>query len=167
MAAVGSNATIVANSLNTLSAQLDTLNNKPVSFDAGLSTVIGIPNKKFGIAFFANGSIVSGGAFQYKDAALIAALSAQASCLATAAGNNDITAINNCGTPIFDKTTLQSTVVLRGVMLSEIGMAFSREFYINRRHFALGISPKIIQAQLFDIPLGLNSPSLSNFNTGD
>ncbi len=167
IAAVGSNATIVASSLNTLSTQLDTLNNKPVSFDAGLSTVIGIPNKKFGIAFFANGAIASGGAFQYKDAALIAALSAQATCLATAAGNNDIAAINNCGTPIFDKTTLQSSVDLRGVMLSEIGMAFSREFYINRRRLALGISPKIIQAQLFDIPLGLNSPSLSNFNTGD
>jgi hypothetical protein len=167
MAAVGSNATIVANSLNTLSVQLDTLNNKPVSFDAGLSTVIGIPNKKFGLAFFANGSIVSGGAFQYKDASLIAALSAQASCLATAAGNNDIAAINSCGTPIFNSNTLQSSVDFRGVMLNEIGMSFSREFYINRRRVAFGISPKIIQAQLFDIPLGLNSPSLSDFNTSD
>lgn len=167
IASVGSNATTVATSLNTLSAQLDTLNNKPISFDAGISTIIAIPSKKFGIAFFANGSIASGGAFQYKDAALIAALSAQATCLATAAGNNDIVAINNCGTPSFDNNSLQSTVDLRGVMLSEIGMAFSREYYINRQRISLGISPKIIQAQLFDIPIGLNSPSLSDFNTGD
>ena len=164
ISAVSSNAATVTTGINSLSAQLDKLNNKPVSLDAGLSTVVGIPNKNFGIAFFANGAIATGGAFQYKDAALLASLSAQSSCLATAA---DLAAITACGAPTFTSNSLQSTITLRGVRLGEVGIAVSREFLINRNRIALGITPKIVQAQLYDIPIGLNSTNLSNLATSD
>lgn len=161
---IQSSAATVSTSLNALSAQLDTLHNKPVTLDAGAATVVGIPSKKFGMAFYANGSVATGSLFQYKDAALLASLSAQASCLAVAADAGQVAA---CGTPSFTTNSLQSAITVRGVMLAEVGFAFSREFRINRQNIALGITPKIVQAQLFDVPVGLNSPSLSNFNEND
>lgn len=171
ISAVGSNAATVAAGINTLSTQLDTMNRKPVTLDAGLSTVVGIPNKKFGIAFYANAAAATGGAFQYKDAALLANLSAQASCLATAAAIADpataAIAVAACGTPAFDNNSLQSTIALRGVMLGEVGFAISREYYVNRQRLAFGITPKVVQVQLYDIPIGLNNPHLSDYNTGD
>lgn len=171
IASVGTNAAAVSANLTNLSAQIDTMNNKPVTLDGNLSTVIGIPNKKFGIAFYANASVATGGAFQYKDAALLASLANQTSCLATAAAIADPiaaqAAISACGTPAFTSASLQSTVTLRGIMLREAGFAVSREYMINGQRIALGITPKIAQAQIFDIPIGINSPSLSNFNEND
>jgi hypothetical protein len=171
IAGVASNAATVATNLNNLSAQIDTLNNKPITLDGSVSTVIGIPNKKFGIAFFANGTISTGGSFQYKDAALLTSLANQTSCLAAAAAIADpvaaAAAISACGTPAFTSNSLQSTVTLRGIMLREIGFAVSREYRINGQRVSLGITPKMAQAQIFDIPIGINSPSLSNFNEND
>lgn len=153
-----------AANITTLSTQLGTLMTSPITLDAGAATVVGIPNKKFGIAFYANGAVAAGGAFQYKDAALLADLSTKATCLSTAADAGQVAA---CGTLTFDKNTLQSAITMRGVMLAETGFALSREFRINKRNIALGITPKIMQAQLYDVPIGLNSPSLSNFNGND
>lgn len=171
IAAVQTNAAAVSSRINTLSTQLDTLNNKPITLDAGMATVVGIPNKKFGIAFYANGSVATGGIFQYKDAALLATLSAQATCFSTAAAIADpvaaAAAIALCETPAFTTDSLKSAITMRGVMLAETGFAISREFRIYRRNIAFGITPKIIQAQLYDVPIGLNSPSLSNFNGND
>lgn len=161
---VNSTAGTVSTRLSTLSTQIETLSNKPITLDGGLSAVIGIPNKKFGIAFFANRTVSAGGLFLYKDATTLSTLSTQASCLSTAV---DATAVAACGTPSFSSSTLQSSVTLRGLMLTEAGLSISREFLVNKYRVAVGISPKIVQAQIYDIPVGLNSPSFSNFNTVD
>lgn len=161
---IQSTAATVSTRLSALNTQLKGLSDKPVSLGAGVATVVGIPNKKFGVAFFANATAAAGGAFFYKDAAILDTLATQASCLSTAANGTAVTA---CGTPSFNTNTLQSTVTLRGVVLSEAGFAFSREFRINKQNIALGITPKIVQAQLYDIPIGFNSPSFSNFNGND
>lgn len=166
-ATISTNATTVSTSITTLSSQIATLNDKPISLDGGATVVVGIPNKKFGLAFFANRTISSGGAFQYKDAATLAALATQTTCLATAAAANDPVAVAACGLPNFNNNTLLSSVNLRGVMLTELGFSVSRELRINRRNIALGITPKIVQLHLYDIPVGLNSPSFSNFNSED
>lgn len=169
--AVSTSAAAVAADLNALSTQLNTLNNKPITFDAGVSTVIGLPNKKFGIAFFANGMLATGALFQYKDATLLGNLATQSSCISTAAANPDpvaaAAAINACGTPNFSSSTLQSTVDVRGVMLGEAGIAISREFYILRQRIALGITPKIVNAKLYDVPVGINTPNISSLNAAD
>ena len=164
IAPINTAAGTTAASLTTLSAQLNTLATRPITLDAGAATVVGIPNKKFGIAFYANGAIASGGAFQYKDAALLATLSTQASCLSTAADAGQVAA---CGTPAFTTNSLKSTITMQGVMLGEAGLALSREFRINKQNIALGITPKIMRAQLYDVPIGLNSTSLSNFSGSD
>jgi hypothetical protein len=153
----------VSTNLTTLSTQLDTLNNKPLTLEGGLATVIGIPNKRFGIAFFANRTIAAGALFLYKDAATLSTLSTQASCLASATAGTYAA----CDTPSFSSSTLQSAVTLRGLMLTEYGFSISKEILINKHRLAVGISPKIVQAQIYDIPVGLNSPSFSNFSTAD
>lgn len=168
VANINTSAATASTSLTTLSTQLDTLNNKPITLDGGLSTVIGIPNKKFGIAFFANRTLSAGGLFLYKDATTVSTLATQTACLATAA---DAAAVAACtaanGTPTFSNSTLQSAITLRGLMITEYGLSISKEILVNRYRLAVGISPKIVQAQLYDIPVGLNSPSFSNFNTAD
>ena len=169
--AVGASAATVATNLSNLSTQIDTLSNKPLVMAGNLSTVIGIPNKKFGIAFYANSSIATGASFQYKDGTLLTSLATLSSCIATAATNVDpvaaAAAITACGTPTFTGNSLQSSVSVRGVMLREVGFAISKEYRIYGQNTAVGISPKIIQAQLFNVPIGINSPSLSNFNEND
>ena len=163
IANINSTAAIASTKLTELSTQLDTLNNKPITLEGGVATVIGIPNKKFGIAFFADRTISTGGLFLYKDASTLATLATQSSCLATATAGTYAA----CGTPSFSTNTLQSSVTLRGLMLTEYGFSISKEIRINKHNIAVGISPKIVQAQLYDIPLGLNSPSFSDFNTSD
>jgi hypothetical protein len=163
IANINSTAATVSTNLTTLSTQLDTLNNKPLTLEGGLATVIGIPNKRFGIAFFANRTIAAGALFLYKDAATLSTLSTQASCLASATAGTYAA----CDTPSFSSSTLQSAVTLRGLMLTEYGFSISKEILINKHRLAVGISPKIVQAQIYDIPVGLNSPSFSNFSTAD
>ena len=160
-----SNAAIVATNLNTISTQLVTLSDKPITIDGGVATVVGIPSKNFGVAFYANGTVATGGLFVYKDAPTISALAAQATCIANAA---DAPAAAACGTLTFDSnTTLKSGVNFRGVFLGEFGFSLSREFKIFDHDIALGITPKITKAQLFDVPINVNSSNQTSFTGAD
>ncbi len=169
--AVGTSAATVANSINNVSTQIATLSNKPVIVDGNLSTVIGIPNKKFGVAFFANGTIAAGAMFQYKDAAVFNSLAIIVSCFAAATAIVDpvlaATELAKCSEPEFADASMQSSFTIRGVMLIEAGFAISREYRINGKNTAIGISPKMVQAQMFNLPIDINNKGLSNFNKND
>jgi F plasmid transfer operon, TraF, protein len=169
--AVSSNSATVAANLSSLSQQLAAFSDKPVTIEAGVATVVGIPNKRFGYAFYASRLVAAGGVFQYQDSALIAALAAQASCLSTAAAIADpptaAAAITACGTPAFITDNLQSGINFKGVMFTEAGFSFSREFRINRELVSLGITPKIVKAQIYEVPLSVNSSSLSGITSRD
>jgi F plasmid transfer operon, TraF, protein len=164
-AAISTSAADVSTRLTTLSTQLSNLNSKPVTLEGGGATIIGIPNKKFGIAFFANATVNTGGLFLYKDAATLEALAVQAACLSAAAAAADSAAVTACGAPNFTIDTPQSAVTLRGVLTKEYGIAFSREFRIKGNNVAFGFTPKVVELQLYEIPLGINSPGLSNFTS--
>jgi len=164
IAVIQANAASVTTNLNTVSSQLSTLSNKPFTLGGGLATVVGIPNKKFGAAFYANVTVATGAIFQYKDAESAAALSAQTACIATAA---DATAANACGPINFNTNNMQSELDARGVRLAEMGFAFSREYYINRQRISLAITPKVVQAQLYEVPVNVNSSSIGNLTSSD
>jgi hypothetical protein len=166
-AAISTSAADVSTRLNTLSTQLSNLDNKPLTLEGGAATIIGIPNKVFGIAFFANATVNTGGLFLYKDAATLDALAVQAACLSAAAAASDAAAVAACGASNFTIDTPQSAVTLRGVLTTEYGIAISREFRVNGNNVAFGITPKVVELQLYDIPLGINAPGLSNFYTGN
>jgi hypothetical protein len=164
-AAMQSAAATVGTNLTTVSTQLGTLSNKPITVDGGLATVVGVPSKKFGVAFYANGAVATGGLFEYKDAATISALATQATCLANA---TTPAAASACGTLNFNSnTTLQSGIHFKGVALGEMGFALSHEFKIEEHDVAFGITPKIVKAQLFDALININSNNQSNVTGAD
>ena len=177
IAAIAAPASSTSTNLNTVSTQLGTLSDKPITADVGLATVVAIPSKKFGAAFYANGTVTAGGVFQYKDASTISLLANQTGCLATAAAMPtttpaEITAASNaitaCGTNVnFNNTTLKSGIHVKGVQLSEFGFALSREFQIKEHNVAFGITPKIVKAKLFDTVVLVNDSNQSNISAED
>jgi hypothetical protein len=164
-------AGVVGNPINgtlpAVSTQLTTLSNKPITADGGVATVVGIPSKKLGVAFFANGTVATGGLFLYKDAATLTTISTQANCLANLPSSATPTDVANCGTPNFNTNTLQSGINFRGVLLSEFGFSLSREFHPFNKSYAFGITPKIVRATLFDALINVNNSNQSNVTGAD
>ena len=70
-AAVTGDATTIGNNLSAVSAQLAKLSNKPITVDGGVAVVIAVPSDKFGVAFFANGAVATGGVFKYNDGTIL------------------------------------------------------------------------------------------------
>ena len=177
IAAISTPANNTSINLAAVNTQLATLSNKPVMVDGGIATVVGIPSRKLGVAFFANGSVATGGLFQYKDAATLLALSNQSSCLAAAAALPTTTAgeiaaantaINACGTNVnFNSNTLTSGINFRGVVLSEFGFSLSREFHPFNKSYAFGITPKIVKATLFDALINVNNSNQTGVTGAD
>jgi hypothetical protein len=177
IAAISTPANNTSTNLNAVNTQLAKLSNKPIMVDGGVATVVGIPSKKLGVAFFANGTAATGGLFQYKDAATLQALSTQSSCLAVAAALPTTTpgeiatataAINACGTNVnFNSNTLTSGINFRGVVLGEFGFSISREFHPYNQSYAFGITPKIVKATLFDALINVNSSNKTNVTGAD
>lgn len=155
------NATIVKNRLTDVSAQLSTLNNKPITAEAGLATVVGMPSKKYGVAFYASGTVTAGGLFNYNDKPTLDNLAT----LADQCSTGNATSCNTLKT--FNTNTLTSGVHFKGVQLVEAGFALSREFQIYDHSVALGITPKIVKAKLFDVTVKANDSNQSNVNLND
>lgn len=172
--ALGTSATSVATNLNSVSTQLATLSNKPITLDGGVATVVGIPSKKLGVAFFANGTVATGGMFQFTDAPLLATLATQTQCLANAANTTinptpaqSAAAAALCTPPNFTSSSLTSGINFRGVVLGEFGFSLSREFHPYNKSYAFGITPKIVKATLFDALINVNSSNKTNVTGAD
>jgi len=171
---VQANITAAANKvgadITTVSNQLTTLSDKPITAEMGLATVVGVPSKKLGAAFYASGAVTAGGLFQYKDAATLATQSALASTCAT--DPNPVTQAAACNTlaafnPNDPNTGLKSGIHFKGVVLGEVGVSLSREIQISDHTVALGITPKIVQAKLFDTVINVNSANQTNLTGSD
>jgi hypothetical protein len=158
------NATIVANNLRAVNTQLATLSNKPITADAGIATVIAVPSKKLGAAFFANGTVTAGGIFSYTDSATLNSLANDADLCAANQSTNAMQC-NNVKT--FKTSSLTSGVHFKGVQLGEFGFALSHEFQIAEHSVAFGITPKIVKAKLFDTTVLVNDTNQSNVTTSD
>ena len=157
------NATTVASNVTAVSTQLATLSNKPITADGGVATVVAIPGKRLGMAFFANGVVATGGVFMYNDAAALASLASNANLCAAPGGNpGACTAVQN-----FNTNTLTSGINFRGVTLGEFGFSLSREFQVLNQTVSFGITPKIIKAQLFDALIKANSNNQTNVTAAD
>lgn len=162
IAAMQAAAGPVGTNLGLVSTQLNTLSNKPITVDGGVAMVVAIPSDKMGAAFYATGTVATGGLFLYKDAATLNTLANQATCLSTAATPS---AINTCGTNVnFTSTTLNSGINFRGVMLAEMGFAIST---YNLGYMTWGITPKVVQAQLFDVPINVNNSNQNGIDGKD
>jgi hypothetical protein len=166
---ISARATAVATAVTTVSNQLSTLSNKPITVDGGVATVVGIPSKKFGVAFYANAAVATGGLFKYNDAATLTAPTTGLVALATSCAADPIANVLACNAvKAFQTSSLTSGINFKGVALGEFGFSLSREFTIADHSVALGITPKIIKAQLFDAQLKISdSNSQSNVTGAD
>lgn len=156
-------ASQVSAAVTNVSNQLTTLSNKPITVDGGVATVVGIPSKKFGVAFYANGAVATGGLFKYNDASALGTLASNSNlCAADPAANSGAcTAVKN-----FQTASLTSGINFKGVALGEFGFSLAREFNIAEHGVAFGITPKIVKAQLFDAQLKINDSNNQSNVTG-
>lgn len=154
------NATTVTNNINTVSTQLTTLSNRPITVDGGAAVVASIPSKSFGMSFYADAHVATGGQFKYNDAATLSTLSNNVSLCAATPGNN----VPCNYVAAFNTNNLTSGILFRGVALGEMGVAMSHEFDISDSKIAFAITPKIVKAQLFDAQLKV-SDSNTNSST--
>lgn len=175
------NLSAISGNTSTLSTQFTTLSDKPIQAELGAAMVVGIPSKSFGAAFYANGWGAAGGIVKYRDSQTLADLSyamdTVASCQANPAQpvcatipfDSRITPYYNAGTNqvTFNTNNLQSSVDIRGVALSEVGIALSREFTLADSAWGLGITPKMVSTTLFDYTADVNSGSTSNATDSD
>jgi hypothetical protein len=174
--------TTIANDTSILSTQLATLSDKPIQAELGAALVVGIPSKKFGAAFFADGWGAIGGVIKYRDdqtlADLVYAMDTVASCQAnptpacatTISTDQRITPYYNSVTNevTFNTTSdLNSSVDIRGISLSEFGIALSREFTLADSAWGLGITPKMVNVTLFDYSADVNSGDTGNATDSD
>lgn len=161
-------ANALSTNITNVSTQLTTLSNKPITIDGGIATVVGIPNKKFGVAFYANAAVATGGVFKYNDAATLTGPTTGLAALAASCAANPIPTNTACTTlAAFNTNNLTSGINFKGVALGEFGFSLSREFTISNHNVSLGITPKIIKAQLFDAQLKVNDSSDQSVTAAD
>lgn len=161
--AITAAANQVSAAITNVSSQLTTLSNKPITVDGGIATVVGIPSKNFGVAFFANGIVATGGLFKYNDATVLANLAAASSLCATDPVVNSASCVT---VENFNTNSLTSGINFKGVALGEMGFSLSRMFNIFNHDVALGITPKIVKAQLFDAQLKVSDSNTQTNVTG-
>jgi len=160
VAAITADATAVGNNISLISGQFAALSDKPITVDGGAAVVIAVPNDKFGSAFYATGSVATGGLFRYTDGPTLTALATNATnCTSANPLSAACTSLKS-----FNTNTLSSGINFRGVMLSEIGFAVST---YNLGYMSWGITPKVMQAQLFDVPIKVNDSNQNGISGND
>ena len=165
---IEANAAIVGSNIQKVSDNLATLSNKPIAAEVGLATVVAMPGKKYGAAFYASGTVIAGGVFNYNDAATLTAPTTGLSALAASCAADAVVNVAACNTlKNFNTNQLTSGVHFKGVQLVEAGFALSREFQIYDHGVALGITPKIVKAKLFDVTVKANNSNQSNVSLND
>lgn len=177
---------IVANNAAALSTQFATLSDKPLQGEVGAGMVVGIPSKSFGGAFYVNAWGAAGGTIKYRDdqtlqdfnyavttANTCLASANPAACMPTIMADPIVAQYVDLTNPAAPQVTfntsnnLQSSVDFRGVLLTEIGVAMSREFVTGDVTWGLGITPKIVQVMLFDYSADINSGNTGNATGSD
>ena len=161
------NLTAVTSDISALNGKLITLDNKPIQGEIGGAMVVGIPSKKFGGAFFADGWGAAGGVISYKDSQTLTDLSAAITCASTAANACNSNPYYNTGThqvTFNANTNLQSSVNIRGVVMGETGVALAREFTFRDQTVSIGITPKLVKTELFDYTANVNTANSSQSN---
>lgn len=157
------NLNTVANNIDQVNSTLAKLSNQPLQGEFGAAAVIGVPGQNYGVAFYANAYGAVGGTLEYNDGSTLSTLSTTATNAATACtkvANNTGTAADTTtctnGLTTLKNITLASRIHLRGVTIAEAGLSISHGFAKTLKapsDWSLGVTPKIIQLQLFDAKL--------------
>ncbi len=138
----GDEISAVANA-RELKSNLDSLNgNAPLTVNAGLSSVIAIPNQYAAVNIFATG---------YVEAIIVPQVTTSTTTLDT---------IDDARNVLNDYEGSAVDLVAFGT--SEVGLSFARKFEIAEQNFSFGVSPKFQQLVTYS-----QSPTLQDFELDD
>lgn len=140
-------AQAVANASSALQSGLDSVTSGPLNFDSNTGFVIGIPSKHQGGALFYNVRLVGDGVVK-ESAADRALLS---TCSDTA----------NIATCVATTPTFTSTANATAALLSEVGMSFAGEMELFHHSVQLGITPKYVKVNTYDLSTTATADSLT------
>lgn len=130
---------------NQLASELEMLDNEKVPVQAGLAAVIAIPNNIISFAVFTN---------TYLDLQLVTDIS-----------DSDITALRGPDPTAIN--ALSSTVTLRGVGVTDIGVSLASKFILGNTPVYLGISPKIQAIGFYQYTDSIEDFNASNLEFDD
>lgn len=174
----------IANNTSTLSTEMKTIDNKPIQIETGAALVIGIPSKKFGGAFYANGwGGVEGVAHYVDDAKLqefsgvltqIAGCNNDPVCLNTLFTTNatvqQYASFNTATSQVtvdFDSNQLNSKVEMRAAIIGEAGFSFARQFGEGTGTWTLGVTPKLVKVNLYEYTADAGAADTGDINGDD
>ena len=161
----------VVNSIDAVDNKLLDLSDSPVALDGGLGIIVAIPSEKFGMAFTASGRGYGAASFLYEDGQTVTNFTADITNLDGCYNGSDISdpLVISCitttpfnyvdtnpasptfGEVLFDSDAdLQSKLRTLGVVQAEIGLSFSREFFILGQNIAIGLTPKMVSTSVID-----------------
>jgi hypothetical protein len=149
----------ITTKVNTVNTLLSSLSGQVLQGDLGAATVISIPDRDFGVAFYAAAWANIGGALEYNDATTLSNfLTTTAACTANPAG---------AGCSTLAMPTLASKLHMRGVAVNEAGLSLSSGFVTNDRSLSVGITPKIMQLAMYDASLDASAGNISGMSGTD
>jgi hypothetical protein len=139
---------------------LPAISGKPIEVEVGLATVIGVPSKSYGMAFFMSGWGALGGRADLSQHDLNLLNQMIDDC----DGSNDAACLNEA-----NSFTSDSQVIVRGMTLSEVGLAFSRQFLIRglTTPVAIGVTPKYVKATTCDYRATVNTANTADMCNED
>jgi hypothetical protein len=207
LALVPTNMLDVANNIDKVNSSLSALDKQPMQAQFGAATVVGIPGKSWGFAFYADAWGAAGGTLEYNDGTTLSNLSsdvrtsanvlsgatssasnptAYAACLkvqSNTATPADVTtcinyaatlsnlssSLNNAQNAVnFNTNTgITSKIHIRGVVVEEAGLSISHNLITSDHSWSLGVTPKVMNLQLFDALLSANNGSSTSGVTGN
>ena len=167
-----SNATNTATATQNLKTGINTLSNKALVLNASAGVLLAIPSKKVAVSIYASGRAVGGAVLNISDAdnTLINEYITVLNCIGSDATTtvDDIKACDTASDLINDTTgdfnttnianDLTSTIAIRGAVITEAGISLAHKF-ASLAGTALGITPKAITVNTFDISRGVETSS--------
>ena len=148
----------LAAALGPFRSVFNTVSNKSLEANAFASPLtITVPGKDLGWALFGAARADAGARFvgASSDDALLGSYQAAAAQYAATGSPADLAALcaqfGNSGTNCdLNEPNFASHIDVRGIVVREIGMSFSREFHGRRMNWAFGITPKYQKVSTFD-----------------
>jgi hypothetical protein len=181
------NASIKANDYSNASSQLQSIIDATQAMDTALLDLdrrsgganigaafsVAMPGKTLGAGLMINTSIKAAATLEYNDHATLQSYIQTAQQLKNVADNNgtpgDIQKIieNGATATNINDIQLKSDAIIVGAALTEVGVPLSHEYIIGGHSYAIGITPKIIRADLFNYRVDPNNFNKSDFKGSD
>jgi hypothetical protein len=161
VSALVSTATAVVEAAEQFNRDLVDLNQDAVRAQMGLGAALVIPGQSLSVSVFTNGTVKSTATMDYEDQDLYEFYRDEALKIA----NGDADALKNLSVPSIND--LQSSGSVIAAAKAEIGIAFAREFEIQDRRYALGISPKLQTFRAYDYLANIETFDDDSFNLAD